>query len=85
MNLMATPNFDHIHPKIIEITFSFPEFAQAHKKSVHSIYSFLRCSEFKSPVTRLATPISDQAKHKTFDQLLIYVNLYQHVKIRLFY
>ena len=31
------PNFDHINPKIIEITFSFPEFAPARKKSVHSI------------------------------------------------
>ena len=34
------PIFDHTHPKIIQITFSFPEFAPACKKSVHSINSF---------------------------------------------
>ena len=32
MNYMAMPNFDNIHPKIIETTFSFPEFAPACKK-----------------------------------------------------
>ena len=66
MNQMATPNFDHINPKIIEITFSFPEFAPACKKSVHSINSFFRYSQFKSPATRLATPISDHAQPKIF-------------------
>ena len=35
---MATPNSDHVHPKFIEITFSFHEFAPACKISVHSIY-----------------------------------------------
>ena len=56
------------HPprKIIEITFSFPEFAPACKKSVHSIYSFLRYHQFQSLVTRLATPNSDHAHLKTF-------------------
>ena len=39
-------SFDHAHLKIIEITFSFPEFALAYKKSVLSIYSFLVCSQF---------------------------------------
>ena len=43
---MATLNFDYIHPKIIEITFSFPEFAEARKKSVHFINSFLKYSQF---------------------------------------
>ena len=38
--------FDIIHPKIIEMTFSFPEFAPACKKSVNSINSFLRYSQF---------------------------------------
>ena len=33
--------FYQAHPKIIEISFSFPEFAPAWKKSVHSINSFL--------------------------------------------
>ena len=69
---MATPNFDNILLKIIKITFSFTEFAPACKKLVHSINSFLKYSQFKCPVT-MPTP-------KFFDQLLIYVNLYQHVK-----
>ena len=60
---MATPIFGDGHPKIIEIAFSFPEFATACKKSVHSIYSFLT-----------------MPTQKLFDQLLIYVNLYQHAK-----
>ena len=69
------PIFDQAHPKIIEITFSFLEFAPPYKKSVHSINSFLRYSQFWSPLTRLDTPIPN-----FFDQLFIYVNLYQHVK-----
>ena len=44
MKKKVTPNFDQIQPKIIEITFSFPEFAPARKKSVHSITLFLRYS-----------------------------------------
>ena len=43
---MTTPIFDQAHPKIIEITFCFPEFAPPCKKSVHSINSFLRYSQF---------------------------------------
>ena len=38
--------FHYAHPKIIELTFSFPEIAPVCKKSVHFIYSFLRCSQF---------------------------------------
>ena len=63
---MTTPIFDQAHLKIIEITFSFPEFTKACKKSVHSINSFLWYSQFYSPVTRLATPISDHAQPKIF-------------------
>ena len=39
-------------------------------------------NQFQSSVTRLATPTSDHVHPKifNFDQLLIYVNLYQHVK-----
>ena len=79
------PNFDHIHPKIIEITFSFPEFAPACKKSVHSINSFLRYRQIQSPVTRLATPILTLPTPKFFGQPLIYVNLCEHKKIRQFH
>ena len=37
---MAKPVSNHTHPKIIEITFSFPEFVPASKISVNFIYSF---------------------------------------------
>ena len=57
----------HAHPRIIEITFSFPEFAPACKKSFHFINSFLRYSHFQSPMTKLRTPISDHAHSKNFD------------------
>ena len=40
------PFSDHAHPKFIQLTVSFPEFAPACKKLVHSIYSFLRYSQF---------------------------------------
>ena len=60
---MATTNFDNIHPKIIEITFSFP--ASTSMQKVIS-FTFLRYSQFWSPVTRLATPISDYAYPKIF-------------------
>ena len=38
--------FDHAHAKIIEITFSFLEFAPTCKKSVHSICSFSKYHQF---------------------------------------
>ena len=63
---MAIPISHHAHPKTIEITFSFPEFAPACKISVHSIYSFLRYSQFQSPVTRLAMPIFHHVYPKNF-------------------
>ena len=42
MNQNAIPIFEHIHPEIIEVTFNFPKFVLACKKSVHFINSFLR-------------------------------------------
>ena len=68
----------HAYPKIIESTFSFPQFVPACKRSVYSICSFLRHNQFESPMIRLTTPIFDQPTQKRFDQLLIFVNLYQH-------
>ena len=53
-------HFDHGHPKIIEITFSFLKFAPVFKKSVHYVYSFL------NPMTRLATLIFEYAHSKIF-------------------
>ena len=40
------PIFDLTHPKIIETSFNFPEFAPSLKKSVYFIYAFLRYSQF---------------------------------------
>ena len=51
----------------IVITFSFPEFVPACKKS------FWRYSQFQIPVIRLTTPIFDH-------HFLLYVNLYHHAK-----
>ena len=46
-NVLRSPRlFSPCPPKITEITFSFPEFPTACKKSVHSINSFLRYSQF---------------------------------------
>ena len=61
-------------------TFSFPECAAACEISVRSVYSFLRYRQFQSPVTKLATPIFDDAHLNFFDQLSVYVNLYQYAK-----
>ena len=73
--------FEHAHPKIIESSLGFVEFLLACKKSVYSISCFLRCNQFWSPVTILATPIFDHAPPpKKFCQLLIFVNLYEHSK-----
>ena len=72
---------DHTYPKIIESTFSFPEFVPACKKSLYFICSFLKYY--------LILESHDQTGHidlwpcplkKYFDQLLIFVNLYQHAK-----
>ena len=46
MTRLTTPIFDQAYPKTIEVTFCFPEFAPPCKKSVHSINSFLRYSQF---------------------------------------
>ena len=85
MNIKAIAIFDHVHPKIIESTFSFPEFVLACSKSVYSICSFLKYSQFQSPVTRLVTPIFDHAPPRIFNQFLIFVNLYQNAKNQLFH
>ena len=55
MTLKPMPIFDHAHPTTI--TLSFLEFVSANKKSVYSINSFLSYSQFKSPMTRMATHI----------------------------
>ena len=42
----ALPIFDHTHPIIIKVTFSFHKFVSAWKKSAQFINSFLRYSRF---------------------------------------
>ena len=79
---------DHIHfwpahPKTTEITFSFPEFAPACKKSVHSINSFLRYSHIESdrvPWPDCPKSFLTMRTQNFFDQFLIDLNLYQHAK-----
>ena len=55
---MTTPIFDNSHPKIIEITFSFPEFALAYNKPVYSICSFITeiQSNLELPFPSVAMP-----------------------------
>ena len=76
---MATPDFDHTHPKIIETTFNLPEFAPACKKTnsrLHQlnleIQSNLEFCDQAGHTHLLLSP-----PHYFFDQLLIYVNLCQ--------
>ena len=70
--LKSNDIFNHAHPKITESTFSFPEFLPACKNSVYSIHSILRY------------PFLTMSTQNIFDQILIFVNLYQHAKTQLF-
>ena len=63
------------YPKIIEATFSFPEFVESCKKSVYSNCSLLRYSQFQSLLTRLTTPIFYLTK-TVIDQILIF---FEHI------
>ena len=72
------PIFDQAHPKTIEITFSFFEFAPVcQKQSIPSIHSW-DTANFRVPWPDC--PFLTIPTQKPFDQLLIYVNLYQHAK-----
>ena len=77
------PIFNHAHPKIIEAIFCFPEFAQALKDlltpSVHS-WDTESFSLLESYNQTGHTHIWPHPPKKSFDQLLIYLNLYQHAK-----
>ena len=71
---------DHANPKIIEVTFSFPEFVTVCKKSFYSTISFLRNTD--------TFQCGDQTGHTDFEQthtqilnkLLIFVDFFQHAK-----
>ena len=68
MKQKATSISDHAHPKITEVTLSFPEFASEWKKtSIHSWDIANYNQDIKpSPVIRAATPIFDHAQPKHF-------------------
>ena len=68
---MVMPISDHTHPKIIEITFSFPGIAPECKISTVN---------FRVQWTDRPCPFLTMHTQKQFDQLLIYVNLYQHAQ-----
>ena len=74
-DLRCQTHFWPHHSRIIKVIFSFPEFVSAYEKPAQFIYSFLRCSQFSSPVTRVTTPTSIFCK-----QLLIFKNLCQYFK-----
>ena len=40
VTLVAKPSFIYTHPKLIEVTFSFPEFLSTCRKTVYSIFCF---------------------------------------------
>ena len=56
---MALPNFDNIHPKIIEFTFSFPEFAPACKILIQPILE--SCDQAAHPYVNLCQHVKNQA------------------------
>ena len=55
------PIFDHTQLKSIKVTFSFPEVASICKKSVCSIYSFLKYKLILEFRMWVVTPILDHA------------------------
>ena len=57
--------FDQAHLKVIEPTIHVPEFVPSCKKSVYSIYSFLKKSNLESH-EQTAKPILDHAHRKKF-------------------
>ena len=70
----ASATFDHAYPIII----CYSEIVSPCKKSVCFIDSFMRYSQFKSPVTRVATPISDHTHPNIFLSTLNF--WYQYAK-----
>ena len=67
--------FDHVHQKMIETTFSFPEFAPEWKKKdfIPSVHFWFLWSDWPHPFLTKPT-------QKSFDQFLSFVTMYQHEK-----
>ena len=74
MTQKVMPTFDHAHPKIIKVCFSFPEFVSAIKKSTR-IYQFILEIQQINQVSRLhqpdkkAMPISDHTNPILFPSI----------------
>ena len=73
---MATLTFDHTYPKIIEVTFStsMQKISSFHL-FIPEIQPILESHDIGWPHLFLTT-----LTQKNFDELLIYVDLYQHAK-----
>ena len=63
--------FDHGHPTIIIVTFSFPKFVSACSKSVYSIDSFFRSNQSHS------TTLYQMQKNRLFHHFILRIYLIQ--------
>ena len=79
MNSKAMAIFDEAHPKITESNFSFPKFVPAWKNDfIPSVNSWVLWPDWPHPFLTMHT-------QKDFDQLLIFVIIYQHAKNQFIY
>ena len=80
MTKLAIRIFDHAHPKNFSSAFYFHESVRTCKKSViPSVHSSDEAS-FRVPRPYWPSPFLTMPNQKFFNQLLIFVNLYQHGK-----
>ena len=79
------PIFDHHHPKIIEVTFGFPEFLSTTQNQSIQLIPARDTANFR--FLRLEWPLQFFAMPTTilFNRLSISINLYQHAKNRGFF
>ena len=80
---MTTHIFDHTQFQNCQVPFNLHEFIPACKKSVHSVHPFVHSSDtvnFRVQRLDWPHPFLTMPNQTIFDQILIFVNLYQHVK-----
>ena len=81
------PIFDHTDPKIFESTFTFSDFVKVGSKKCRDQFilpvHFWGTVNFRVSWPDLPHPFLIIAIQEVFDQLLIFVNLYQHGKSQL--
>ena len=70
--------FDHAHPKIVDSTFSFPEFVPAFEKN-----NFIPFVHFRVSWPDWSHPFLTMPTQKNLNQLLKFVIMYQHAKNQL--